>query len=128
MSLEYFEPRPPKSVAIKLDFLDGTDSSLIVLKLREVPGVYSVDIQHCDDDVRRFVINARGVKPGTLRRGFWLVSTPNDLAFDNDLKLLSDSEFQEQYRPCEPNVHTETMVVDSGEEHAVMPTGNVEYR
>jgi hypothetical protein len=129
MSLEYFEPRPPRSVAVHLDFLEDVDSSLVVSKLREIPGVCEVDIQHCDNGIRRVVINARSSVPGVLKVGHWLVSTPSSsmLMADHHLEMFGDTEFRERFQPVQPRVHIETMVVQ-GEEHAVMPTGSVEFR
>lgn len=119
MSLQYFEQRPPQVAAIKLDFLDQ-ETDQVVVKLREVPGVYDVDVKYGDDGNRRFVVNPNMTK-GRLEPDYWLVSIPRELRFDNELRMMSDEEFHAKYRVVMGPVWS------GPTDHAVQ-VGNVEYR
>jgi hypothetical protein len=111
MSLEFFEPRPPKIVALKLDFLDDPDSE-VAEKLRTMPIVSEVAIEYGIFG-RTVAINPHGRSDSrwVFRTGLkdvedaWLVYTPpppdSEIYGPGELKRLSDSEFHRRYRPCE---------------------------
>lgn len=106
MSLEYFEPRPPQVVAVKLDFLDDSHGiDWIVSTLKEIPGVEEVSVDYFDER-RKIVVNPRSDK-GRLIADHWLVSIPPSYEMGCDspkLRLMTDEEFNITYRRVESEV------------------------
>jgi hypothetical protein len=112
MSVEFFEPRPPKVAAIKLDFLNDPDNE-VAEKLCAMPLVDGVAIEYSvfgSDRTRYIVINPQGDTPLRIDRDYpqewWLVcvppTDPGPLAPipRGELEIVQDRQFRRRYQPC----------------------------
>lgn len=106
--VEFFELRPPKVAAIKLDFLNDPDREAAE-KLMAMPGVDEVSIEYGRDG-RSIMVNPHGPDDFKFRLSarymgntHWLVCKPPplDSMAPGELMIVSDHKFNFLYRPSE---------------------------
>lgn len=109
MSIQYFEPRPPKVAALQLDPEWSVGER--IEKLRDFPGVKRVTVSASGSDTTRYTLTlSGGAEPLDFYQdtAWWLVAVLSQTVDDCgwicrtvDVKLVSAETLHSVYRPID---------------------------